>query len=226
MNKRKSIIFSILSVLVIIAVFFSGCEEVNNGDTDVKIFVENSYYDGFIAREESQVQGIIVSEDNMPMKVGLFSSTDYSSDELNYLSRGILRFDISDWDNTDITFWIKCINVQGTPAPLEEYFMDDPEALPNFDQLQDITSIWSLTDSSVKFMGEAYPIENQWVNITLEKTQVKLIIDEKYSRNEYMTIMLKLFFDFTLDEYGNYFELATVDYTPNDDSDQPYIEFN
>jgi hypothetical protein len=196
----------------------SGCNETSNNASDTfKVYIENDKDDGYIAREESLVGGKITTEDNEPMIVGLFSDPQ---DGVNYLSRGILRFDISDWDNSDITFFIKCINVEGSPNQLEAYFMDDPETLIDF------SSVWPLTDTSIKFFGEAFPTENTWVKITVQKDFIDDIVNEKYSRNEYMTILLVQFLDFSLDEYNNYYEFATVDYSPNDNNDQPYIEFS
>jgi len=221
MKKTKILWLSIFCLSIIFTLILSGCEEEpkDNEFTTTKIYIENSKNDGYIAREESLVEGIIILESSEPMKVGLFSSSEDSPNEQNYISRGILRFDISDWDNTDITFYIKCTNVIGNPNPLEVYFIDDPGVLVDF------SSIWPLTDSSIKFFGDAFPSDNEWIEISVPQGFVDTIVKEKYSRNEYMTIMLKLYIDDTLNEYGNYYEFATVDYSPNDDSDQPYIKF-
>jgi len=226
MNISKKVLLSTLVLSIILSVLFTGCEEVTNNDNDdSKIYIKELNDDGMIAQEENLVEGIILSEDNKPIQVGLFTSSDYSSSELNYLSRGILRFDISDWEKTDITFNIKCINVQGNPEGLEVYLMDDPGQLTNYNQLQDVSSIWLLTESSARFIGEFYPSKNEWLKVNIQKDMVESIINEKYSKGEYFTILLKLFFDFTLDEYGNYFEFASSNYSPDDKSDRPYIEY-
>lgn len=222
MGKRIVIIIFLIAFLL-----FCGCEEKQNNNVDekFKVFIANNNDDGFVARDNAFINGVVILENTEPMKVGLFSTDEYSTNQLDLTSRGILRFDISEWDNTNITFFIKCLKVQGSNNPLDVYFMDDPGVMQEVTQPQDILSVWSLTDSSPKYIMPAMPVENEWVEIFVPKLFVQQIIDDKYSKNEHMTIMLQLFGDELIEEYDNYYEFATVDYTPNDDSDQPYIQF-
>jgi len=218
-------IFLLTISLIVFILFLSGCEEKSNNIVNKnKIFIIDNHDDGFVARDNALMTGVIILENNQPMRVGLYSSSEYSSTQLNLICRGILRFDKSKWDNSDITFFIKCTKVQGIPNRLEAYFIDDPGSIQEVTQAQDILSVWSLTDSSARFFGEAVPVENEWVQITVQADVVNTIIDQKYSKNEYMTIMLKLFMDDFTDNYDNYYEFATIDYTPSDESDQPYIQ--
>ena len=103
--------------------------------------------------------------------------------------------------------------------------MDDPNSLPDYSELEDVNTIWTLTDTA-KFLSSTVPSENEWVEFLVPVDFLKLIINEKYSNNEYLTIMLKLFFDTVDVEQGNYYEFATVDYTPDNDEDQPYLQYS
>lgn len=226
MKQRKISLFIVLYLLILVILLLGGCEETpnNNGTTLTTIFVENNNDDGYVAVEENFIKGVVKSEDTQPMKVGLFSSSDFSTTQENFISRGILRFDISEWDNTNITFNIKCTKVHGSPSEINAYFIDDPGNLPDDSDLGDIPPIWTLTESPAKFFGATSPYENQWVKILVPDFFVNNIINDKYSNNEYMTIMLQIYNDklFTSD---GYYEFATVDYTPEDDEDQPYIKY-
>lgn len=230
MKKRKISLFILPTLIILVMLFLGGCEETpnNNGTTLTTVFIENNNDDGYVAIEENFIKGVVKSEYNQPMKVGLFSSSDFSTTQENFKSRGILRFDISEWDNTNITFNIKCTKVQGNPSELNAYFIDDPGNLPDYPDLiditPDITPIWTLTESPAKFFGAITPSENEWVKILVPDFFVNNIINDKYSNNEYMTIMLKLYDEKLFTSDGHY-EFATVDYTPEDDEDQPYIQY-
>lgn len=228
MKQKKIFMFLVINLILVGMIFISGCEETpkNNGNNLPAVYIKNNNDDGYIAIEESKITGIIKSESNQAMKVGLFSSSEFSPTEVNYTSRGILRFDISDWDNQNITFFIKCTKVIGSPGEMEVYFMDNPEDdLPDYSELKDVNNIWTLTDTA-KFVSSTTPSENEWVEILIPADFLNLIINEKYSNDKYITFMLQLFFDLELGEQGNYYEFATVDYTPDNDEDQPYIQFN
>lgn len=226
MKQRKITLFIVLNLLILVILLLGGCEETpnNNGTSLTTIFIENNDDDGYVAVEENFINGVIISEDNQPMKVGLYSSSDFSTTQENFVSRGIFRFDISEWDNTNITFNIKCTKVYGNPSEINAYFIDDPGSLSDYSDLSDFNLIWALTESPAKFFGAISPYENQWVKIRVPDYFVNNIINDKYSNNEFMTIMLKLY-DENLFSSDGYYEIATVDYTPDDDEDQPYIQY-
>ncbi|UCD14640.1 MAG: hypothetical protein JSW60_04260 [Thermoplasmatales archaeon] len=223
MKLRRKPIYLLLNFLIVGVLLLSGCEETpKDGEIKKKmVYIEIDNDDGYVAITPFLSGGVTVVSDQQ-LVVGLFTSSDYSPDGNNFISRGIFRFNILEWNNTNITFYLKCITVKGNPGRLEVYLVDDPGLLTNYFELQDVSPIWNLIESSDEKIAEITPSENKWLNVTISKDMVNAVVEERYTNNEYMTFMLKLLHE-DLESYNNYYGFASVDYTPENEDDQPYL---
>lgn len=225
MKYRKITLFLLLIILLIGSLILSGCNDTKkeNGSKEIIVYVENNNDDGFVAANEVDL-GIISADSTSDMIVGLYSTSDYSQDTEDFTSRGILRFNLSEWNNYNVTFYIKCTVIQGIPGLLEIYLVDDPSELIDISELQIVSMIWNLAESSGYKIGEIVPSKDKWSNVIIPKDVLKDIVEEKYPKKEYMTIMMKLAEE-NLQSFDDYYGFASVDYSPDNMNDQPYLVF-
>ena len=163
--------------------------------------------------------GYIISENDQPLIVGLFT-TDFLPTGNNMTSRGIFRFNISEWDNTDIKFHLKCVSQQGNPGNVNIYPVNDSQPLSDFLDMRDISEIWYLMETSSGEKIEITPKKGKWAEVIITKDMIKNLDIE----NNYIAIVLQLSDEYM--KYNNdYYGFATIDYTPLDDNDQPYLMY-
>lgn len=202
--------------------FLSGCEETlpNQESNENRVYIKNDNDDGNVAVLTDSIpdfSGYIIGNSDQQLIVGLFTS-GFLPDGDNLTSRGIFRFDISEWNETDIIFNLKCINIIGNPGELKVYLTDELGPLSDQSEIEDVSAIWNLIESSGKEITELIPQVDKWMNVTISKGTV----NEMYSGKGYMTIMLKLS-DENMDSNTDYYGFASVDYTPSVENDQPYL---
>jgi hypothetical protein len=201
--------------------FLSGCEELSNqGSNKNRVYIKNDNDDGYVAVLTDSIpdfSGYITVKSDQQLIVGLFTS-GFLPDGEPLTSRGIFRFDISEWNETDITFNLKCIDIAGNPGELKVYLTDELDPLLNQSEIEDVSAIWNLIESSGREITELIPQVNEWMNITISKNTVS----EMYLGKDNMTIMLKLS-DENIDSNTNYYGFASVDYTPSVKNDKPYL---
>ena len=224
MKPKQKILYVILSLIVVGTLFLSGCEETSSDqkNNENRIYIENGNDDGHIAILTDTIPeflGYVTAESDQQLIVGL-STSDSSPDGDNLTSRGIFRFNISEWNETDIIIYLKCIRIEGHPGKLGVHLTDDPNPLPDYPEMRDVSDIWLLVESSGMVITEMIPSENKWMNVTISGD----MINRTYPEKDYMAIMLKLF-DENIDSNVGYYGFATVDYTPSVDSDQPYLDY-
>lgn len=215
-------LYLIISLLFIGLLFLSGCEEKPSKKVKIenRILIKNSNDDGYVAILTNSLPvpfGNITSENEQPLIVGLFP-LDSQADVNSMISRGILRFNISEWDNTDITFHLKCINIEGEPGLLEILIIDDLQPLLDFTDMREVSDIWYLLISSNNTVSEVTPKKGKWVDVLISKD----IINNLDLEDNYLSIVLKLSVE-NLTSNKNYYGFATIDYTPLVDNDQPYL---
>lgn len=230
---KHASLYLLLSLATIALLLLSGCQETpikKNGKKENIVYINNDNDDGYVAIG-SDFWGVVSSENNKQLIVGLFNTSDFSPDgeKLTFNSRSIFRFNISEWNNdNNITIHIKCINIKGDPGPLEVFLTDDPGPLPDHSELQDVMPIWNLIESSSRGITEVIPYENEWLNVTIPKDILKEMVS-RWNLNleqDHMTIMLTVPYCECEEETDcdeEYYGFASVDYTPTDESDQPYL---
>ncbi len=204
--------------------FLSGCEETPSKKKkfENKIYIRNSDDDGYVAVLTNSMPitfGYIASENDQPLAVGLFT-TDILPNGNNTTSRGILRFNISEWDKTDIKFYLKCVSKQGSPGNIKVYVVNDTQPLTDFNDMRDISDIWYLMESSSGEKIEITPKKGKWIDVTFTKD----MIDNLDIENDYIAIVLQLSNEYIASN-NDYYGFATVDYTPLDDTDKPYLVY-
>jgi hypothetical protein len=213
-------------MLLIGTLFISGCNDTkkDGGSKEIIVYIEKNNDDAFIAANEIFL-GIVKAESDSDMIVGLFRTTDYSHIEEFLISRCLLRFNLSEWNDYNVTFNIKCTAVQGNPGLLEVYIVDDPAIIEDRSEFEDVFMLWNLHESSGYKIGEISPVLDKWSNVSITKDVLKTIIEEKYPKGEYLTIFMKLAEE-NLITYDDYYGFASVDYTPDYKKDQPYLIFH
>ena len=208
--------------MVVGLLFLSGCEETppNQESNENRIYVQDDNDDGDVRVLTDSLPdflGFITGKSDQQLIVGLFTS-GFLPDGDNLTSRGIFRFDLSEWNETDIIFYLKCVNIIGNPGELKVYLTDKLEPLSDQSEIEDVSAIWNLIESSGKEITELIPQVDKWMNVTISKNTVK----EMYLGKGYMTIMLKLSEE-NMESNTNYYGFASVDYTPSVENDQPYL---
>lgn len=208
--------------MVVGLLFLSGCEETpsNQESNKNRVYIKNDNDDGNVAVLTDSIpdfSGYIIGNSDQQLIVGLFTS-GFLPDGDNLTSRGIFRFDISEWNETDIIFYLKCVNIIGNPGELKIYLTDKLEPLSDQSEIEDVSAIWNLIESSGNEITELIPQVDKWMNVTISKNTV----NEIYLGKGYMTIMLKLS-DENMDSNTDYYGFASVDYTPSVENDQPYL---
>ncbi|MFX0141319.1 MAG: hypothetical protein ACFFDN_47205 [Candidatus Hodarchaeota archaeon] len=221
--KQINIII-IVSLLIIGFLFLSGCEEAPSKKQKIenKIYIKNGNDDGYIAIFTNSLPvpfGYITSENDQPCIVGLFNSDSLSKGN-NMLSRGVFRFNISQWDNTNIKFYLKCVLKQGNPGQVKVYVVNDSDSLSDFIDWRDVSNIWYLTNASNGKKIEITPKEGKWTDVTITND----MIDNLDIENDYITIVLQLSNEY-IGSNNDYYGFASIDYTPLDDNDQPYLVY-
>lgn len=202
--------------------FFSGCEETPSEEKkfENKIYIKNGDDDGYVSVLTNSLPvpfGYVTSENDQPLLVGLFT-TDFLRDGNNITSRGIFRFNISGWDNTDIKFYAKCVNKQGNPGNIMVYVVNDTQPLTDFVDMRDISDIWYLMESSSGEKIEITPKKGRWIEVTISKDRINNLDIE----NDFIAIIVQLSNEY-IKSNNDYYGFATIDYTPLDDKDLPYI---
>lgn len=141
------------------------------------------------------------------------------------ISRGLMRFNISDWNGRDITLKIYCIIKEGSPGELEIYLINDFGELPpepqgdpqNPDDPGDVTYYWNLYQTGIK-VGSVQLEAGSWLTITIPGDKVA----------DYKTGSGVIAFMFKLaDESGtyDYYGLETYEYADKANIELPYIEW-
>lgn len=210
--------------MVVGLLFLSGCEETppNQESNENRIYIQDSNDDGNVAVLTDSLpdfSGYIIGNSDQQLIVGLFTS-GFLPDGDNLTSRGIFRFDLSEWNETDIIFYLKCVNIIGNPGELKAYLIDELDSLPDQPEIEDVSTIWNMIESLSKEITGTTPQIGQWMNVTISKDT----INEIYLGKGYMTIMLKLS-DENIDSNKDYYGFASVDYTPSVGNDQPYLVY-
>ena len=216
-QKQLCVIGIFLTVGIL---FLSGCEEsspnvTNNNET--KIELKNSSDDGYMEILTDVIEstfGTIILESDQPLIVGLITGGDN-----NLTARGIFRFDLSEWNGSDLLFHVKCVGKGGNPGEIEVYLTNDSGILAQSGEMENISETWHLVDGGEK-LSELSPSLGNWIEVPIPKDK----ITAKKSNNNYITIIIKLSNE-DMNSNEDYYFLATYDYTPTDNSDIPYLTY-
>jgi hypothetical protein len=136
------------------------------------------------------------------------------------IARGILRFNISEWDDTDIKCYIKCIQKHGTPSDVYVSIINDSQPLSDFQDLRDLSDIWYRMDFSNAEKIKTTPKKGKWIEVTFSK-DIILTLDRE---NNYIAIAVQLINENNTTN-NDYYEFASIDYTPSNNNDQPYLVY-
>ena len=224
-TRRKQTIFIILNLLILGILLLSGCEDTpkKKEESENKIFIYNGDDDGYIAVLRTSLPvpfGYISSENDQPLRVGQYTSSTVANGS-KMISRGIFRFNISEWDGTDIKCYVKCIQKHGTPSDVHVYIINDSQGLSDFQDLRDLSDIWYRMDYSNAEKIKTTPKKGKWMVVTFSKNIISTLARE----NNYIAIIVQLSNENNTSN-NDYYEFATIDYTPLDTTDQPYLAYS
>lgn len=133
-------------------------------------------------------------------------------------SRGLYRFDISNWEEGDITLHIRCVDVGGSPGEVEVYVVKDFGALPASpgENPVNVSDTWNLVSSGIK-VGSTSPSKGKWIEVVVDSS----VVEKMRSADGYLAFMLKLANENV--EPGNVYIFSTYEYTASHDGEKPHL---
>ncbi len=164
------------SIVLLLIIFVMGCtsptnivklSEIAREKDDGAVRIYNAQYNLSIGDLEGEISGVFIGLNN------------------DMTSRGLYRFNISNWEGEDITFNIRCNERTGNPGSLAVYVIDDFGSVSD-KQGVDISRYWEFLEGGV-LAGEVSPLTNQWMEILIPKNIVESKLD-----HETIAFMIKL----------------------------------
>jgi len=209
-----------ISILVIIALVASGLlYYVYFLPKEEKILVSSGMDDGtvYILREYGPIAGYIWGGGEGAL-IGTALSGNHST-----ISRGLMRFNISEWKSGVILLKIFCTGKRGDPGQIEIYVINDFGSLPpeprgdpeNPEDPGDVSSIWNLCDNGYK-VATVTPEEGKWIEINVPEDVVT-----SYKNGDILAFMIKLSNEDIED--NNWFAIATYEYAISNNMDPPHL---
>lgn len=152
----------------------------------------------------------MVSGEGEDLMLGNFKAGNYS-----VIGRVLYRFNISDWNNTDITFHLLCTGVYGTPGIINAYLTDDFGRLPlRPSQPMDVNITWNMINNG-ELIDSISAQSGDWFTITIPAENVN---------SEVLNLILKLT-DETITD-GNYYVLHSFERGTSRNQQKPYLTYN
>jgi hypothetical protein len=134
------------------------------------------------------------------------------------VSRALYRFNVSQWQEGDVTLHLRCAAQMGTPGPVEVYVIRTFGALP--DSMTGgpsyLGGLWSLADSG-RILPLATPVPNQEFRVIAPDSVVAAF----RSADGFLAFMVRLANEDQTAE--NWYRLVTYDYTLTHAIDRPRV---
>ena len=215
---RREFVFGLIIIgAVVVSILLTGCEESSNpAPGTTKIEIKTGTDDGGVVALTDilpeSVFGTLNGGGDQPFMVGLLTSGGGD----NLTGRAIYRFNISGYENENLTFHVKCVEKKGNPGNLEVYITNDSGSLPmNPSEMSDVSGIWNLISGREK-ITTITPSSGQWIDVAIPSSA----IEPKVTESGYITIMLKLENE-NLGSNADYYALSTYEYYQG--SAKPYL---
>ena len=210
----------IISLLVIVIVIIPALLYfLYYAPKEKKIYITSSGDDGtvFILRDYGPIAGYIYGGGSGAL-IGTALSGNHST-----ISRGLLRFNISEWRGGAISLRIFCITKQGEPGQIDIYVISDFGPLPeepygdpeNPDDPGDVSSIWNLCLTGYR-VSTITATEGSWIEVEVPED---VIIS--YRDGNILAFMIKLSNEDIED--NNWFGIATYEYAIANNMDPPHL---
>lgn len=222
MNRFRSFLFPILmaalvAIASLVGIFLSGCGK-KSAEKTAEIKVETD--DGSVALYPGSGMGFYggKSGNGGPQETWVGPALDGGG--VLFVTRGLYRFDITEWTEGDITFHLHCLGKEGSPSTLEIYVVDDFGSLP--DTLvgpQDVSEIWDLPETG-KNIGQATPSSDDWLETSISAS----VVQEKKTPEGYLAIMLKVSNE-DINE-TNFYQMSNYESAVARNEDKPYLEWS
>ena len=106
--------------------------------------------------------------------MGVGVATSGGGDTLT--SRVLYRFNLSDWENSDVVLHVYCASIIGQPGSVEVLVLNDFGSIPNSSgtQPEDVSQWWFLVDSA-EVAGEFTPVQGKWSNVSISSSLIPMI---------------------------------------------------
>lgn len=198
---KMNIMLALSAVMIIGVVFTSGCvgstEQTDTGapteintETKVEAKAETKAEtdDGAIAVYPSSGMGLYSgkSGNGGPQETWVGPVVDGGGSL--FVTRGLYRFDISEWTEGAITFHLHCLGKEGSPSALEIYVVDDFGSLPAISVgPKDVSEIWNLPETG-ESIAETTPSIGGWLKAPIPAS----VVQEKKTSEGYLAFMLKV----------------------------------
>ena len=192
--------------------------DIASGDDDGIVLVETEEV------ANNQFIGMLTGGGDFPEQQTYVSvgSVLYSSEQIR--TRGLYRFNISDWSEGDVTFATRCMTISGDPGELTVYIMDDFGELPTLtypEGVEDVENLWSEGEQ----VGSALsPEEGEWFQVTIPEETVS----QYKSEEGYIALKLKATGETELASgpiSPNAYLLLCHEYSNYNHCEKPYVEW-
>jgi len=150
--------------------------------------------------------------------MGVGVATSGGGDTLT--SRVLYRFNLSDWENSNVVLHVYCTSIIGQPGSVEVLVLNDFGSIPNSSgtQPEDVSQWWFLVDSA-EVAGEFTLEQGEWSSVSISSSLIETYISD----NNYVGIILKL----KNEDVGpnNLYQFASYEYAESHNSEKPHIDW-
>ncbi|HLE05995.1 MAG TPA: hypothetical protein VI790_01460 [Candidatus Nanoarchaeia archaeon] len=199
-------------IIIISILLLAGCTTGSEGGApfEQRINSSNALDDGSMLVFKDNTAFGMVSGEGEDLMLGNFKAGNYS-----VIGRVLYRFNISNWNNTDIIFHLLCTGVYGTPGDIEVYTTSDFGRLPlRPSQPMDVNNTWNLINNG-ELISLTSAQSGDWFTITIPADSIK---------SEVLNLILKLG-DETITD-GNYYVLHSFERGASRNQQKPYLTYN
>ena len=200
----------IMLFLVSFTLFVSGC--TSNEENVNRILIQSFSDDG----------GASILKSALPNKFGSLSPNmewvivgNMLGGENELLTRGLYRFNLSNWTGEDLVLKILCLGKTGNPGVVDIYIIsDDWDLGSSQSEMMDVSSVWDLLSSGTK-LASVSPSSLQWIEVEIPNSTLQ--------GKQRLSLMLKLANEESIG-VNNYYQFSTYDYWSSHGNSMPYLE--
>jgi len=197
-------------LLVILGVLLiAGCTGEGGAPFEHRVNASHPLDDGSMLVFKDMIGVGMISGEDGDLLLGDFKAGNYS-----VIARALYRFNISDWNGSNVVFHLLCTDVYGIPGAIEVYLVSDFGRLPlRPTQPLDINATWSLVNAG-DLIGQVSPGSGDWFTVTIPASKIS---------NRELSLILKLSNESLAD--GNYYVLHSYERGEQRNQQKPYLTY-
>lgn len=195
--------------LILCVLLIAGCTGEGGAPFEHRVNASNALDDGSMLVFRDNTAFGMVSGEGEDLIFGDFKAGNFS-----VIGRALYRFNISDWNGTDILFHLLCTGVYGTPGSIDVYVTSDFGRLPlRPSQPLDVSATWNLVNNGT-LISSVTPQSGDWFTVTIPVSNI---------RGGVLALILKLSNENVSD--GNYYVLHSFERGESRGQQKPYLTY-